>query len=208
VDSDSQKPGDGLPEPQLPGLRFGLMQFFWCVTGICLLLAAMAMLARTGTMSPLVLLMAVLVVALHIGGTAIGMRMRAHANERRVWEAARNQGTSGELTDEGHEGQPCTAAMQVMPEAKPRSPLYGHERPLGRLRQCVVAGAILGGVLGAVVLSLAIGSRTSPAGIAVGAVSTAIVGAWLAFVGANSWAIFRQGWIDAVEAAAPDKGRE
>jgi hypothetical protein len=205
VDSDSQKPGAGLPEPQLPGLRFGLMPFFWCVTGICLLLAAMAMLARTGTMSPLVLLMAVLVVALHIGGTTIGMRMRAHANERRAWEAARNPATGGVLS---HEGQAFASLVQVMPEAKPRSPLYGHERPLGRLKQCVVAGAILGGVVGAVVLSLAIGSRTSPAGIAVGAVSTAIVGAWLAFVGANSWAIFRQGWIDAVEAAAPDKGRE
>jgi hypothetical protein len=205
VDSDSQKPGDGLPEPQLPGLRFGLMPFFWCVTGICLLLAAMAMLARTGTMSPLVLLMAVLVVALHIGGTAIGMRMRAHANERRAWETARNPAAGGVLS---HEGQALASLVQVMPEAKPRSPLYGHDRPLGRLKQCVVAGAILGGVVGAVVLSLAIGSRTSPAGIAVGAVSTAIVGAWLAFVGANSWAIFRQGWIEAVEAAAPDKGRE
>lgn len=184
--------GVGSAEPQLPVVRFGLKQFFWWVTGACLLMAGMAISARSDSMSPLVLLMAVLAVGLHIGGTAIGMRLKAHANERRAWEAARN---AGEAIDDG---PPTAASVPLYREPQVRSPLHGHDRPLRRLRAWVSAGAILGGGLGVVVLSLTIGDRTSAAGIVVGALSTAIVGAWLAFVGANSWAIFRQGWLDAV----------
>ncbi len=188
----------GPPEPQLPVLRFSLKHLFLCFTGLCILMAALAVSPQAGV-SPLALLMAVLVVALHVGGTAIGTRMRAHANERRAWEAARGQ--AEDLDDFPRRITPS----QVVGEPRPRSPLSGHSRPLRRLPLCLVAGAVVGGSLGMAILTVTIGDRTTAAGVAVGAVSTAVVGAWLAFVAANSWAIFRQGWRDAVAESRMDE---
>lgn len=188
----------GPPEPQLPVLRFSLKHLFWCVTGLCFLMAALAISPQAG-LSPLALLLAVLVVALHVGGTAIGTRLRAHANERQAWEAAQGQA-------DGFEESPRrTAPSPITGEPRPRSPLSGHGRPLRRLPLYLVSGAIFGGTLGAVALAIAIGERTTIAGMAVGALSTAVVGAWLAFVAASSWAIFRQGWRDAVAESRKDE---
>jgi hypothetical protein len=130
--------------------------------------------------------------------------MKQHADRRRVWEesvrlAARN--------DESPQF-PGDALVTASLRERPRSPLHVHDRPLRRLRVIVAAGAVLGGCLGVAALSLFIGNRTTAAGIVVGAVSTAVVGAWIAFVAANSWTIFRQGWRDAVDAAVPDHERE
>jgi hypothetical protein len=182
-------------EPQLPAFRFGLKHLFWCVTGACLLLAALVTAAQVESMTPLFLLMAVLVVALHVCGTAIGTRLRAHANERRAWEAARSVG--GGANDSSL--APLAASFLAAAEARPRSPLHVHDRPVRRMRLCVAAGAIVGGCLGVAALSLVVGGRSSVGGIVVGAMSMAVVGAWLAFVGASSWSIFRQGWRDAVK---------
>jgi hypothetical protein len=134
----------------------------------------------------LALLLAVSVVVLHVLSTAIGTRLRDHANQLRRWEADR---------------QPVDAAALPVPvpvQSARRSPWHGRERPLRRIRLCLTAGATLGGLLGIVVLSLTIGDRTTLAGILVGAASTAVLGAWIAFVAASAWSIFRQGWRDAV----------
>jgi len=199
---ESKTVGVGSREPQLPVLRFGLKHLFWCVTGACLLLAALMVSSRADSMTPAALLLAVLAVALHVGGTAIGTRLREHANERRVWEAAR---VPGEAFDDG---PPAVLPGELAVSTGPRSPLHGRELPICRLRACVVTGAILGGTIGLVALAIAMGERTTAAGIVVGGVSTAVVGAWLAFVAVNSWTIFRAGWRDAVNAGAPDEGRD
>jgi hypothetical protein len=189
-------------EPQLPAFRFGLKHLFWSFTAASLLLAALVVAAQAGNMTPVAMLLGVLAVVLHVGGTAIGLRMRQHANERRAWEAART-----------FDGAPSdgpvvssTGMLSLSSSSRPRSPLHIHDRPVRRLRLCVAAGAIVGGCLGVAVLSLLVGGRTSVGGIVVGAVSMAVVGAWLAFVGTSSWSIFRQGWRDAVDAAGPEKG--
>jgi hypothetical protein len=160
---------------------------FWLVTAVCILMAALV--AAPAGVSSLALLLAVLAVGLHVGGTAIGTRLRAHANERRAWEAAQ----------ECLENSPLPlAASPLITDPQPRSPLQSHSQPLRRLPLYLVSGAIFGGTSGAVALAIAIGERTTITGVGVGALSTAVVGAWLAFVAANSWAIFRQGWRDAV----------
>lgn len=69
---------------------------------------------------------------------------------------------------------------------------------MGHLPLWVAVGSAVGGVIGIAVLELTIGDRTTNVGIAVGAISTAIVGGWFAFVVGNFWAILRQGWQDAV----------
>jgi hypothetical protein len=187
------------PEPQLPALRFSLRYLLWIVTAVCVVLAALVSISQNGLLA-MALLLAVMAVLLHVSGTAIGSRLREHADERRAWEVSRGGRTDFEIAP------PVSAARLIDLELRARSPLHGHGRAHHRLRACLVAGAIVGGCLGVVGLTIAMGDRTSPAGIAVGAVSTAVIGAWLAFVAANSWAIFRQGWRDAVMEHGPDEG--
>jgi hypothetical protein len=140
-------------------------------------------------LSPLALVLAVSVVVLHVLSTAIGTRLREHSAERRAWYEAR------------YETPPPVVPSSVpsLDMAVWRSPLQGHDQPLRRMRLCLTAGAVLGGALGVVVLWFTVGERTTLAGILVGAASTAVVGAWIAFVAASAWSIFRQGWRDAVE---------
>ena len=69
----------------------------------------------------------------------------------------------------------------------------------------IIVGTILGGSLGAAILALSIGHRVTAAGIAVGALSTAVLGGWFAFVIGCSSAIFRQGWKHAVAGSADDR---
>ncbi len=189
-------------EPQLPIFRFQLKHLFWCVTGTCLLLATLVIASKSDSLTPLAIILAVFAVILHVAGTALGLRMKQHADRRRAWEESARFPAS---TDERPQfSEAATASLRE----RPRSPLHVHDRPLRRLRMIVAAGAVLGGCLGIAALSLFIGNRTTAAGIVVGAVSTAVVGAWSAFVVANSWTIFRQGWRDAVDAAVPDHERE
>ena len=69
-------------------LRFSLRYMFWCVTGLCVLLAALV--AVPIGMAAVALLLAVSVVVLHVLSTAIGTRLGEHANDRRAWEANRD----------------------------------------------------------------------------------------------------------------------
>ena len=186
MSAEPKIPVAGASEPQLPVLRFSLKHLFWGVTGICVLLAALV--AAPVGVSALALLLAVSVAVLHVLSTAIGTRLGEHANERRAWEANRN------LDDR----PPGVPRAPVPVEPRRRSPLHGRDQPLRRMRVCLTAGAVLGGLLGVVVLSVTIGDRTTLAGILVGAASTAVVGGWLAFVAASARSIFRQGWRDAV----------
>jgi hypothetical protein len=166
---------------------------FWCVTGLCVLLGALA--AVPIGMAAVALLLAASVVVLHVLSTAIGTRLGEHANERRAWEANRELGnrTLGAVS------------APVSFEPQRRSPLHGRDQPLRRMRACLTAGAALGGLLGGVVLSVTIGDRTTVAGILVGAASMAVVGGWVAFVAASAWSIFREGWRDAVAEHGRDK---
>jgi hypothetical protein len=188
LNGDSRSSSDATPiaarlanEPQLPILRFGLRQFFWWVTAACVLLAVLVVMPRG--MSLIALLLAIGVVTLHVLSTAIGTRLRDHADERRIWE-------SGQA--------PAAPASPRADGPIRRSPLHGREQPLRRMRICLTIGAITGGTLGMVALSILLAERTTIAGILVGAASMAVLGAWIAFLAASAWSIFRQGWRDAV----------
>jgi hypothetical protein len=176
----------------MPVFRFGLRQLFWWVTGVCVLLAGLVTLPWG--MGLAAVLLAISVVALHVLSTAIGTRLRDHANEVRAWELGQAGNERTAMMGAG-----AVSAAQLRLDPQDRSPLHGHDQPLRRMRVCLTVGAAVGGLLGVLVLSLAIGDRTTLAGILVGAASMAVVGAWLAFVGASAWSIFRQGWRDAVK---------
>ena len=147
-------------------------------------------------MAAVALLLAVSVVVLHVLSTAIGTRLRGACQR-----SAGLGGESGSI-----ERPPACHRLRCPVEPPRRSPLHGHDQPLRRMRMCLTAGAILGGLLGVVALSVTIGDRTTAAGILVGAASTAVVGAWIAFVAASAWSIFRQGWRDAVTGTAGGAG--
>ena len=185
----------GSQEPQLPVLRFSLRSLLVCVTAICVLIAVLTSAAEFGLAS-VALLLAVLVVVLHVSGTAIGTRLRAHADQRQAWEVAHE----GAAT---HAELPVTRVKVAGPLS--RSPLHGRGFPLRRMPLWIAAGAIVGGSLGMAILAATIGHRTSAAGVVVGALSTAVVGAWFAFLGASFWAIARAGWRDAVREHTEEK---
>jgi hypothetical protein len=171
-----RSPGASQRHEPLPVLRFSLRHLFWFVTLFCVLLAALVASVGSGVM-PLALLLAVLVVTLHVTGTALGTRLRAHADSQIAH----------------------SAPIRRLPAPPLPRPLL-HERGfLNRwLPIWVAAGAVVGSLAGVGALIAFVGHRATVAGIAVGTLSTAILGAWFAFLAVSSWAIVRQGWRDAV----------
>jgi hypothetical protein len=75
------------------------------------------------------------------------------------------------------------------------------------LPKLIAAGAVVGGCGGALLLALAMGGRTSLAGVAVGSISFAVIGAWFGFVGGSFYAIFRHGLRDAIDRQAFEESR-
>lgn len=189
---------DALP-PQLPALRFGLRQLFWFVAVVCMLLAALVVVEGVAS---LVLLLAVLVVAAHVAGTALGSRMRLHADQVRVWETAHKIDLDG--CESG--GDRSRRIDVERADASPSS-LGRHGNALWWLWPLVVAGVAVGGGLGAVFLEWTIGPRTSAAGVVVGAVSLAVLGGWFAFLGGSFVGILRSGWRDALASERADQMR-
>ena len=177
--------------PELPLFRFGLRQLFWFVTAVSVLLAAAV--AVSPGVAPVLLWIAALIVAAHVTGTALGSRLRAHADQVRHWEGMHPSSRSN-APDAAERS--CDLAAATLP---PPSPWHLHKSTaLGWVPTLVAAGAVVGGCGGAALLALTVGHRTSAAGIAVGALSLAVIGGWLAFVGSSFVAIFRHGVRDAM----------
>jgi hypothetical protein len=66
------------------------------------------------------------------------------------------------------------------------------------MRLAVTAGGITGAIIGAAGLAMTIGHRITPAGLTVGALSAAALGAWMAFLASAFVGISRRAWRDAV----------
>lgn len=184
-------------QPELPLFRFGLRNLFWFVAVVCTLLAGIV--AAKG-LTAVVLLLAALVVMAHLAATAIGNRLRAHADDRQAWEAATNSARPSD-----------NFATRQLPDraparAGPRSPW--HERgsiALPWLSRLIIVAVAVGGLSGALLLRIAIGHRTSPAGIVVGAVSIAVLCGWFAFLAGSFYGIFRHGFREAVAEQKKDE---
>src|SRR4029077_21209508 len=122
--------------------------------------------------------LAIAVVALHLMSTAVGSHLRAEADKNTA--VFKPSDVSVALASKATEAS--------------RSPLRTHGLSMRWLRLLVATGAVIGGSLGAVLLELTNGSRTTSVGIAVGALSMAVLGAWCAFLGSSFSAILRRGW--------------
>ncbi len=190
---------ESLPhEPSL--LRFGLRQLFWFVGVVCVLLTCMA----SGDLRvATALLMAALVVVLHVASTFIGDRLRAQADGRVARE------TGQEFTEHVHRrAGEASDGTRPRIEVAPSSPW--HHRgvtPLPWQRRIIIAGVLIGGIGGAVFLALTVGHRTSAGGIAVGAMSLAVLGGWFGFLGSSFYGIFRHGLREALAEQKKDEAR-
>lgn len=183
----------------LPLLRYRLRHLLYFISFMSLLMAAMAV---WDGLRALALLLATLVIAFHLLSTAIGTQLRAHTDR---------------LHPRGPELHPRSDAHEIhdapLPEAPPsiqadcRSPWHQRSTPLPWRYGWIAVAAFLGGLAGAILLSLSIGERTSLAGIVVGALSMAVISGWFAFVGYSFYTVFRHGVADAMANDARKFGR-
>jgi hypothetical protein len=166
-------------EPQL--FRFRLRQLLAVVTLICLFLAAVV---SSSGLAAAVLILATLVVIFHIFSTALATRLREHTDQSISWQA----------TIDEESGRRRSDADQTVGARMPRSPWHARaSTPLPWLPRFVIGVSLCGGILGALVLAVTNDRQASPAGIAVGAISIAVVAGWFAFVGYSFYGVFRHG---------------
>ena len=182
------------PEPPL--FRFGLRQLFWFVTALSALLAV---LASFGGVPALVVALAALVVTAHVSSTALGTRLRAHADEVRDWETQQIQ-----LRTAAEKRSPAKPRPTDLP---PRSPLHESRASHRGLRPLVILGSGFGALAGGILLAMTIGEQTSPAGLVVGSLSTAVLAGWAAFLGGNFYGIARHVWHEAAVQQRRDEAR-
>ncbi len=182
----------------LPLFRFGLRQLFLFVAAFCTLLAA---LVSASGLYALVVLLAVSVVVMHVFATGLGTRLQIRTEQeqfRRLTADPTGVQSSASASER-------SAKLESIRSA-PRSPWHGRGCTyLPWLPKLVVSAMALAGLAGSLVLSGLIGDRTSPAGIVVGAVSFAILGGWIAFLGGNFYGVFRHGFREALAEQQKDQ---
>jgi hypothetical protein len=174
-----------------PLFRFRLRQLLAFVAAICALLTAIA---SVSGLTCLILLVAGAVIFMHVFATALSRRLQAGTDSER----RRHSSFSNANADSSGIVQAQFASVQAIRSA-PRSPWHGRGCTyLPWLPRLVIGAMILGGLVGAVLLSGLLGDRTSPEGIIVGALSVAVLGGWMAFLGGNFYGVFRHGFREAL----------
>lgn len=185
------------PAPREPQLfRFGLRQFFLFVSCLAVLLGAMAII-RGGRAIALGFVAAL--VAAHVLATFIGTRLRNSSRQSQQW-------SKGRYVDDGAEVPPIRGPLSAAElAALTATPLAKHEQAPRRTLAALIAGLLVGGSFGAAVMPLIAGPEANGAGIALGAISCAVIGAWLALLAAHFYSVARRAWRDANYEPAPAK---
>jgi hypothetical protein len=186
---DTHHPPAEHPFAEAPLVRFRLRHMLLGTAAVSVLLAALMSLEGQGR---LVLMVTVGVLAGHVAATLIGLRLRRNAERRRLWQ--RETGVTD--LDESASRRP-TIGTPIAKLAPPTA-LGARTTRLGWLPVFVASGALVGGLAGACLLAETVGHRVTSAGLVVGAVSSGMLGAWLAFVMGGFVGISRQAWREAV----------
>jgi hypothetical protein len=186
----------GPVEPPL--FRFRLRQLFYFVAVVSFILAATVL---SQGVAALAMLLAALVVAAHLFSTALASRLRSRADDAQAMSRALGTGPRAAEQFSEHANSP------VIPRSA-RSPWHARgSTSLPWLPRLILAGVMVGGILGASVLGLTIGNRTTFAGVVVGGLSSAVLGGWFAFLGGSFYGIFRHGLRDAIAEQKKDERR-
>lgn len=189
MSSSRQPPASSLPrEPQL--FRFRLRQMFLLIA-----LASVFCAALVGTSGPwpLLICLAVLLVAAHVLGNLIGTRLRDTSYEVVAWRASQPG------LDPDHPvatSAPVELEKLGLPSG---TPLAGHERVAHWTAWFVAGGLTFGLVAGCTAIALTIGPRIEWAGWIVGTISCGVLGAWAAFLTSTFSSIARHAWRHAHE---------
>jgi hypothetical protein len=180
---ERSRPATGPSEPQI--LHFGLRQWFYFISGVAILCA---LLARLETVGALLVLSIVGLVAAHIVGTFLGTRLRDTSAEVARWKARPG---SPDVDTPVAVPQPVSLSELQLPET---TTLAGQGRGVWRTRLAAAIGALVGLACGAAAISQFAGPDVTAAGVALGAVSCGVIGAWMALLASNFWAIAREAW--------------
>jgi hypothetical protein len=203
--ADDGKTGESCPDPRPvsaktpdePLLHFGLRHLFSFVAVVSVLLAGI--MSADGLTSA-VMLVAAVVVSVHVFATSLGTRLRSRADAAQQWEDAEG------LSEESGVFSAQRSARLADVRTAPRSPWHGRgSTVLPWLPRMIVAGAAVGGTVGAAILAITIGHRTSAAGVAVGSISLAVLGGWCAFLLGSFYGVFRHGVREAVAEQQKDE---
>ena len=168
------------PPPAPPLLRFGLRQMFVMVSLVTVLTAAMA---ATDGAWPLVIGSTAALIAAHVFGTVVGTRLRETSSDVQRWNAS--QGRDG--------ARPAPSSSDAVPVPAPSSLAERHAAPR-RDRRALTIGASAGFFVGLLVLVVVGGDRLGIVAVVVGSASTAVLGAWLAWVATSFTMIARHAW--------------
>jgi hypothetical protein len=179
-----------------PLFRFQLRQLLYFVAVVSFILAATVL---SQGVAALAMLLAALVVAAHLFSTALASRLRSRTDEAQALARANGRRPFEHSSEHAN---PSSIPHCV------RSPWHARgSTSLPWLPRLILAGVIIGGTVGASVLGMTVGHRTTLAGVAVGGISSAVLGGWFAFLGGSFYGIFRHGLRDAIAEQKKDEGR-
>ena len=137
---------------------------------------------------PVIIGLAALLIGAHVLGNLLGTRLRDTSHDVMQW---RTQQLGVEADSPITTGRPVELAKLNLP---PSTPLASHERIARGTTWFVIAGTLIGIILGGTVIGMTIGQRIEWAGWAVGTISCGVLGAWAAFLASTFSSIARHAW--------------
>lgn len=182
--------GEGLHRPP----QFRLRTLLLIVTLLACLAAGMASLGPAGAA---VLAWVALLIAAHVFGNAWGTRARQASDRQRAMETAT-----------GRAAEPATAPASAVPRPAVGSTRLGARHRLGWPMPVLTAvGAVTLGAAGSVALALTPHEKMSWLAVAVGGVSSAVVGGFLGYLCGSFLATSTRAWNEAARHAAAPRRR-
>jgi hypothetical protein len=182
----SAEPSGPEREPNL--LHFGLRQWFAFVSAVVLFCGAIVLLNVAWA---LVFASAVALAVAHVLGTFLGTKLRDTSADVVVWKARPG---SVDPDDPVALPQPVTLEQLELPG---RTRLALRPQPSRQWLWALAGGGLAGWGLGAAVLDRVAGPNLGWPELALGGASCGVLGAWLALLLSNFWAIASDAWRDA-----------
>jgi hypothetical protein len=183
---DEELPAGQSPTEREPNiLRFGLRQWFYFISSAVLFCALMVRLEGAWR---LVLASIVALIVAHVCGTVLGTRLRDTSAEVVRWKA---RPKSKDADAPVATSQPVILNDLQLPESTTLAVQEGRPR---RSNWALAIGGLLGSFLGAAAINAFAGPEVTWPGLALGSTSCGVIGAWIALLASNFWAIAREAW--------------
>lgn len=193
---EQQRPLPRAVPPDEPLLQFSLQWFLLFVAGVSVFLAVVVSIPGN---AKIIVTVGVLITLLHVVATIVGGRLRARSRKLVEWRLA--QGVPD--PEESSSREPfSTRHEQHVPS---ESPLGSSNTRLSWIPLLVFIGAVAGAAIGGMGLSATVGHRITMPGLILGSLSTAALGAWIAFLVSGFVGISRHAWREAVAGQQRDR---